>query len=60
MKQHTEAQAPARSTTVRPPLCSHHFHVVHVDGRAIPGVMECESCGQRIVHRKKAQTTDGH
>ena len=35
-----------------------HYYVVHVAGRAIPGVLICESCGQRIVHWKKAPTTD--
>ena len=60
MKYLNEAQTQERMTTVRPPLCSHHFHVVHVDGRAIPGLMVCESCGQRIMHRKKTPTTDVH
>ncbi len=58
MKQHIEAANHARSEAVRPLMCEHHFHVLHVAGRAIPGVLICESCGQHIVHRKKAPTTD--
>ena len=58
MKQHIGAVNCARSEAVRPLMCDHHFHVVHVAGRAISGVLMCESCGQRIVHRKKAPNTD--
>ena len=60
MKHLNGAHTHERMTPVPPPLCSHHFHVVHVDGRAIPGIMVCESCGQRIMHRKKTPTTDVH
>ncbi len=60
MKLHIGAANGPRSEAVRPLMCDHHFHVIHVAGRAIPGVLICESCGQRIVHRKKAPTTDVH
>ncbi|MGH7257018.1 MAG: hypothetical protein ACREIM_01480 [Nitrospiraceae bacterium] len=53
MNQNIEAANRARSQAVRPLICDHHFHVVHVAGRVIPGVLVCESCGQRVVHRKK-------
>jgi hypothetical protein len=58
MKQHVAGENQVRSRSVRAPTCDHHFHVVHVAGRVIPGVMVCESCGQHIVHRKKAPTSD--
>ncbi len=58
MKQHIAAANRARSEAVRPLMCEHHFHVVHVAGRAISGVLICESCGQRIVHRRKEEMTD--
>ena len=58
MKQQLGAENYATSKAVRPLTCDHHFHVVHVAGRVIPGVLICESCGQRIVHRKKS-TTEG-
>ena len=55
MKQHLGTQA---RSTVQPLLCDHHFHVVHVAGRTISGVLVCESCGQRIVHRRKEEMTE--
>jgi len=57
MKQHIGGENQARSRAVRSLTCDHHFHVVHVSGRVIPGVLVCEACGQRIVHRKKAPTS---
>lgn len=58
MKQHIGAESHARNKAARPLVCDHHFHVVHVAGRVIPGALVCESCGQRIVHRKKSPTAD--
>ena len=54
MKQHLGMQA---RSTVQPLLCDHHFHVVHVAGRTISGVV-CESCGQHVVHRRKEEMTE--
>jgi hypothetical protein len=57
MKQPSGAANRASSQAVRPLICAHHFHVVHVAGRVIPGVLVCESCGQRMVYRRKKATT---
>ena len=56
MKQHMGTQS---SATLQRLLCGHHFHVVHVAGRTISGVLVCESCGQHIVHRRKEGMTGG-
>lgn len=58
MKQHVGLENQAIAKAGRPLMCNHHFHVAHVSGRVIPGVLVCESCGQRIVYRKKAKTRD--
>jgi len=60
MKQHIGTGNRENSRAVRMLICDHHFHVVHVAGRLIPGLLVCESCGQRIVHRKKSPTADMH
>ena len=53
MRQKTGIQTETSAINKRPFFCEHHFHVIHVAERIIPGVMICESCGQRLVLRRK-------
>jgi hypothetical protein len=57
MKQNIRVHTQTRSSNKRPFLCDHHFHVVHIAQRVIPGVMVCESCGQRLVLRKPSRVS---
>jgi hypothetical protein len=59
MRQKTGIQTAARTINKRLFLCEHHFHVAHVAERIIPGVMICESCGQRLVLRKHSSISRG-
>ena len=54
MKQHLGTQA---RSTVHPLLCDHHFHVVHVAGRAISGVLVADLRPTHR-HRRKEEMTE--
>jgi hypothetical protein len=38
--------------------CDHVFHIAHVNGRTIPGVMVCEVCGQHLILRPRTSPPD--